>query len=163
MNSRAYISIFLVFFLIDGLIGQDYPPVLRQEMDSIYQANITKTRINGVYIPKDLEDAYEEFLDLSPAEALEKFKTAPEEVVAKKLHFGIGRWMIINWSFYEGSRLSHSLRLMGLLHPDDMADFLIIYFHRRLNEKPPKIDALVELLRKNRKTEQSKLGKIYFD
>jgi hypothetical protein len=43
--------------------------------------------------------------------------------------------MIVNWNFYEGSRLSHYLKQMGLSYPEDMANFLIVCFHRHLNGK----------------------------
>jgi hypothetical protein len=41
--------------------------------------------------------------------------------------------MIVNWGFYEGSRLSHFLKEAGLEHPDDMARALVVCFHRSLN------------------------------
>jgi hypothetical protein len=134
---------FLSLFLLP-LDAQDAPPSTAEQMDSIYLKNILKSRINGVYIPKDIDDAFEEFIHLSPEASLEKFKLAPEEKVAQKLHFGIGRWMIVNWNFYEGSRLSHHLRNLGLLHPDDMADLLIVVFHRKLNEKDLGLAQLVD-------------------
>ena len=59
---------------------------------------------------------------------------AEEKEVCKKLHFGIGRWMILNWNFYEGSRLSHYLKQEGLLHPDDMAQYILRTLHRHLNQ-----------------------------
>ena len=43
--------------------------------------------------------------------------------------------MIVNWGFYEGSRLSHFLRGAGLQHPDDMARVILVCFHRHLNQK----------------------------
>jgi hypothetical protein len=132
-------------------------------MDSLYEKNIKKTRINGVYVPKDIEDAYEEFIHLSPKASLDQFKNAHEESVAQKLHFGIGRWMIVNWNFYGGSRLEHLLKSKGLMHPDDMADFLIVTFHRKLNEREEKQEELILSMIEKRKGEQKKMGKIHFN
>ena len=152
-------------FVLTQLGGQEVinPPSSRAELDSLYQANILKSRINGVYIPKDLEDAFEEFVHLSPEDAIASFKAADEDMVEEKLHFGIGRWMIVNWNFYEGSRLSHYLRELGVMHPDDMAGFLIRYFHRKLNGKDPDIKALAEHYAELRKKDLNKKGKIHFN
>lgn len=100
----------------------------------------------GVYIPKDLDDAFKELSDLSSPESLQKFKLSDEMTAAKKLHFGLGRWIIYNWNFYEGSRFSHYLKQKGLSHPDDMAKFVMICFHRHLNNKPLEEEELIKVL-----------------
>ena len=150
-----------IFYL--NLSAQDELPDSRQELDSIYNSNIFKSRINGVYIPKDIAEAYDEFIHLSPDESIAQFKLMDEVIAAKKLHFGIGRWMIVNWSFYEGSRLSHVLREAGLLHPDDMAGVLIRVFHRKLNGNPENLENLVSEYKAIRVEEQKKMGSIHFD
>lgn len=108
------------------------------------ELNRNKATLNGVYIPVDIDDAIQRLIDLTPANAIEKFKNAPEEGIDRKLHFGLGKWMIVNWCFYEGSRLENHIRQLGLSHPDDMADFLIICLHRKLNHKDPGINLLVK-------------------
>ncbi len=115
--------------------NEDSLPSTPEEIEKQYKRNIKKSIINGVYIPTDIDDAMKELEKLSPAESLRVFKNAPEDKVARKLHFGLGRWMIYNWNFYYGSRLEHYLKKLGVEHPDDMADFLIISFHRYLNGK----------------------------
>lgn len=153
----------ILLFSFFHLDAQDVTPSTAEQMDSIYQKNIQKSRINGVYIPKDIDDAFEEFIHLSPETSLLKFKAAPEDMVAQKLHFGIGRWMIVNWNFYEGSRLSHYLRNLGILHPDDMADLLIVAFHRKLNDKDLSLAPLVDKLVVERKKKMKALQKNELD
>jgi hypothetical protein len=114
------------------------------EMDSVYEERILMEEIDGVYIPTDYNDAFAELERLSSAADIEKYKSASEETVRDKLHFGLGRWMVHNWGFYMGSRLSHSLRELGLEHPDDMSKFLLVTWHRKLNEQPLKIEEQVE-------------------
>ena len=165
---RSYLKImiaamFFVFLTTSMLSAQVDPPESRMEMDALYKKNIKKTRINGVYIPKDIEEAFEEFIHLSAETSLDQFKIAHEESVAQKLHFGIGRWMIVNWNFYGGSRLEHLLKSKGLMHPDDMADFLIVTFHRKLNEREEKQEELIASMIEKRKEEQKKMGKIHFN
>lgn len=164
MVVKYAILLFLILALFSEVgLSQAGPADSPEVLDSIYKANIHKSRINGVYIPKDITDAYEEFVHLSPPEALDQFRLAPEQEVASKLHFGIGRWMMVNWSFYEGSRLSHALRNIGLLHPDDMADFLITVFHRKLNDRPENHEELIEVLAERRKKIRKKQDPVRID
>ena len=139
-------------------------PKLPPELVDVFNVNDWfRVYINGVYIPKDIAEAYDEFIHLSPDESIAQFKLMDEVIAAKKLHFGIGRWMIVNWSFYEGSRLSHVLREAGLLHPDDMAGVLIRVFHRKLNGNPENLENLVSEYKAIRVEEQKKMGSIHFD
>jgi len=124
------------------------------ELDSIYEARILMEEIDGVYIPVDLEDAFLELERLSSAADIEKFKSATEETVRDKLHFGLGRWMVHNWGFYMGSRLSHHLKELGLEHPDDMAKFLLVSWHRHLNGEPLAIEEQVKYYYEKREQER---------
>ena len=98
-----------------------------------YNRNIKKSRINGVYIPKNLSEAFDELKALSSEESLNKFKSVEADLVISRLHYGLGRWMIMNWNFYDGSRLSHNIKEYGVTHPDDMARFILFTFHNHLN------------------------------
>ena len=137
--------LFIIFATVVSLAGQESKQRLIQEADSIYQSNIKKTRLNGVYIPKDLDDAFIELDRLSPPESLAKIKSANENLVAKKLHFGLGRWMAVNWNFDEGSRFSHYLKGLGLYYSDDMIDFMLVSYHRYLNKKNQDIPSRVKI------------------
>lgn len=110
------------------------------ESDSAYYANynqrISQTHLNGFYIPENMQDAFATLDELSDPAGLEKFKQADEVVVAQKLKGGLGRWMLINWGFHEGSRFSHYLKNEGILHPEDMAQCMIVSYHRHLNGRP---------------------------
>lgn len=144
------IFIFSLFLITGSLFAQD--PISDEEtFEARYERNIKKSRINGTYIPVDMEDAIVELSQLSDEKALAKFKNADEDMVSRKLHFGLGRWMIYNWNFYEGSRYSHYLKNLGLSHPDDMARFTIVCLHRNLNGLPFEIQALVAKLNLERK------------
>ena len=59
--------------------------------------------------------------------------------------------MAVNWSFYEGSRLSHSLKMKGLLHHDDMIIYLLIALHRDLNNVASDNKDVIDKLAKERK------------
>lgn len=115
------------------------PPNNEKEFEAQYQERIKQEKLFGVYIPKNLEDALKELDKKIAPEYKERIKALPEERVCEVLHNRLGSWMIINWGFYEGSRFSHYLRSAGVTFPDDMADFVLLAYHRRLNGKPIEI------------------------
>lgn len=164
---RKYFLLLLIFFVIcNGMNAQDEKQRLIKEADSIYQANIKKTRIYGVYIPKDIEEAFLELDRLSPPESLAKIKMASEETVAKKLHFGLGRWMSHNWNFTEGSRFSHHLKNLGLFYTEDMIDFMLISYHRYLNKRDQDTQARInsyQLKRKKLEAEELSKGEVIIE
>lgn len=133
-------------------------PASAAEFEELYQQNIKKTRINGVYIPKDLDDAIVELKALSPDSALDKFKLADEQVVAKKLHFGLGRWIYLYWNFEEGSRYVEYLRNLGLTTPDHMIEFTIVSLHRHLNGKEQEVQERIGVFTELRRKEIEKLN-----
>ena len=122
-------------------------PNTRAELDSVYAVNIKMSKLYGIYIPKDVDDAIVRLNKMTPPDAIEKFKNAPDEVtVSQKLKLGIGRWMVVNWNFEEGSRLSHYLKQQGVLHPEDMSQYLLRTYYRRLNDLPDNSAAMIEEL-----------------
>jgi len=153
-----YRRITTAFLLLLGshiaLIAQKYdPPNDEAEFERQYQERIKKDRLNGVYIPRNLDDVLVQLNKLTSDEARQKFKSIPENAVCKVMHNRLGQWMIANWSFYEGSRLSNYLRSAGVTYPDDMADFLILAYHRHLNGHPVSIKELSIYFREKRKQE----------
>ncbi len=118
-----------------------------------YQKRIKQEYLEGVYIPKDLGDVFVRLNKLIDPKSKGKFKRLPEEEAGTRLHFSLGRWIIYNWGFYEGSRLSHYLKGLGLSYPDDMARFIIITYHRYLNDEQLNVKALSQQLVERRKEE----------
>ncbi len=137
---------------LNPIIAQQYdPPSDDKAFERQYQERIKKDRLHGIYIPKNMDDALAQLDKLTSPESKLKFKSIPEDSVIQVMHNRLGQWMIVNWSFYEGSRLSHYLRSAGVTYPDDMADFLILAFHRRLNDRPVVIKELAIYFREKRK------------
>jgi hypothetical protein len=139
------------------------PPNNEKEFEQQYQERIKKDRLNGVYIPKNLDDACAQLDKLITDESKAKYKALPEDSVVTVMHHRLGRWIIMNWGFYGGSRLSHYLRSAGVTFPEDMADFLLLVYHRHLNGKPNNIKELVVRFRETRKKDwekEKKEGKV---
>jgi hypothetical protein len=89
----------------------------------------------------------------------QKMASLDESMVAKKLHFGLGRWISYNWQFEDGSRYTHYLKSLDLYYTDDMIDFTLMAYHRHLLHK--KIDApqLAKIFVSKREKEKLELAK----
>lgn len=157
ISKGSVIGLFSFLLLGSTVYAQDVSPMptTEQEADQKYKRNITKSRINGVYIPKDHLEALKELKAMSPQSSLAKFKNQDEKTVARKLHFGLGRWIRYNWNFYDGSRLSHYIKSMGVSHPDDMSEFLIRLLHRDLNAAPLDEKTLIKEISTARKAKRN--------
>ena len=142
---KLLLSAILCFVLSATLSAQDEAPYPKGKKgyEETYKRNIKKSRIGGVYIPKDIHEAIQELDDLSPDAAKVKFTNAPEEVIATKLHFGLGRWISVFWNFEEGSRYVEYLRNLGITDPNHMIQFTIVSYHRYKNGRDLDIDKQV--------------------
>ena len=81
-------------------------------------------------------------------------------MAVKKLHFSLGRWIIHNWGFYGGSRMSHYIKELGITHPDDQAKFIILSYHRYLNKKPLQVkEQVAAVLEIQQKKKEERLKK----
>jgi hypothetical protein len=165
MKMQNYIisAVLLPLFLSGTLHGQDAPASTQEEFERQYQERIKKERLANVYIPKNLDDALLQFDKIISPEARAGFAAIPEDSVILRMHNRMGQWIILNWGFYAGSRLSHYLRSAGITYPDDMADFLILSYHRKLNGKPVQIKEMALYYRDKRKKEheqERKEGKV---
>jgi hypothetical protein len=128
----------LLFFLVFSvsLFSQEVdPPMSKKAFDEQYTWRIQQTTLAGQYIPKDLPDAINELNKLTDESSRVKFKAMSENDAEHKLYFSLGRWVATNWSFYEGSRMSHYLKEVGISFPEDQAGAIILAWHRSLNKK----------------------------
>lgn len=149
-------TVHLCFFFTFQISAQEGPASSEAEYQRQYQERIKKDKLAGVYIPKNLDDALAQLDKLTSPESRDKFKTIPEDSVCMIMHNRLGQWIIMNWGFYGGSRLSHYLKSAGVTYPDDMADFLILAYSRKLNGKPVNIKELATKFREKRKKERDK-------
>jgi hypothetical protein len=149
MLTRFVCLLFLVGWMWSDVVAQTTVKP-RKNTDSLYNANIKKSNLYGVYIPRDIDDALEKLMELTTEQARKPMVKVHEDTIARRLHFGIGRWMEYNWNFVEGSRFSHYLRQKGLTDTDDMVRFMIITFHRHVSNKPLDTDTLLAKIVKER-------------
>lgn len=141
MKNKKYLTLLLLLFTANIFAQNpadkdEWPAGTEAEFERQYQERITKEKLNGVYIPKNLAEVMLELDKRISTESRAKLKEIPEDDVCFIMHNRLGQWIILNWGFYGGSRLSHYIRSAGITFPDDMADFLILAYHRKLNDKP---------------------------
>lgn len=145
---------FLATLLLGGLSIQAQfasPPNNPQEFEEQYQWRIRQETLKGVYIPKSLEDALDELSRLTDASSREKFASLPEEQAYRRLYHSLRLWIVTNWGLNGGSRLGHLFRPLKVRHPDDIAQVIIISWHRKLNGIKSELKPLVEEVLDRRK------------
>ncbi len=144
----------LIACLLPLAASAQTPKAKKDPLQEKYEWRIRQEVLYDVYIPKDVNEAFLQFNKLIDEPSKAKLKAVSEEEASRKLFFSLGRWITHNWGFYEGSRLSVHLQGLGIHHPDDMARFLIIAYHRNLTKRPLDIKALIEQFKQ--KEEQEK-------
>jgi hypothetical protein len=153
MPSYLFAAVLLCACLVSATAQLEKPVETESEYEKNYAWRIRQERLDGVYIPRDLVNSFEELNRLVDADSKQKFKDAPEEVAVHRLYFSLGRWIIQKWGFYEGSRLSHHLRNYGIYHPEDMAQVVIVSYHRYLHRIPIGLKAQAEAIQEKRNKE----------
>ena len=143
--------VFLTMFCSSKIIFGQKVQSNELSKDSLYNENIKKSRLYNVYIPRDIDDALIKLMELTNEDARLPLLKIDEHTMAKKLYFGLGRWMEYNWNFEEGSRFSHYLRQKGLTYTEDMTRCMLITFHRHITGKHLNIDDLIKNLVEERK------------
>ena len=101
-------------------------------------------RLNGRYIPRDLDDAMATLERITSVESQEAYAARSEDEVVERLWFSFGRWLAVNWGFYDGSRFADYLRRLGVDQPDGQKEFVMRAYHRHLNGRDLDVRQLAE-------------------
>lgn len=159
-NTKIQMIRKLVFFwllILNGvlLFGQKFesPASNKEQFEAQYQKRIKLDSINGVYIPKNTNDAFDQLNKKIDAKSKEKFMRTSEDTISRIAVKSLGSWMIRNWSFFEGSRLAAYLKTIGVFHPEDQAAFLVIGYYRYLNKLPLEEEKRIKEIQEKRKAE----------
>ena len=104
--------------------------IKQNKIDRIeYRKQLVKDTINGIYIPKNIEECFKE-LDsmLSPKDKYYIMKSS-----TINLHHSLGMWLRNNWYLWGGSRLKTYFIDRNITHPDEMSSIILEYYHNYLN------------------------------
>lgn len=100
--------------------------------------------IDGVYIPKNLEDCFVQINSFWNDSTKIKVKNWDEREFVGNAHMGFGMWMRNNWRLWGGSRLSKHFNELGINHPDDMSGIILVSYHRHLNNTEIKLEEQIK-------------------
>ena len=100
-----------------------------------YQLRIEMDSINGVYIPKDIEDCCVQLDKILSDKDKEYIKGLPKKDDTIDLHFSLGMWIRNNWGLWGGSRLQIYFLKKRINHPDDMSGEILRAYYNWLNKK----------------------------
>ena len=100
-----------------------------------YQLRIEMDSINGVYIPKDIEDCCVQLDKILSDKDKEYIKGLPKKDDTIDLHFSLGMWIRNNWGLWGGSRLQIYFLKKRINHPDDMSGKILEAYYDWLNKK----------------------------
>ncbi|WP_430613213.1 DUF6794 domain-containing protein [Flavobacterium sp. JP2137] len=100
--------------------------------------------INGIYIPKNLEDCFVQINSFWNDSIKIQVKNWGEKEFSGKVHLGFGMWMRNNWRLWGGSRLSKYFNDLGIYDPDDMSGIILDSYHRNLNNREIKLEEQIK-------------------
>ena len=134
--------------LLDGKINEKeiLEKFLEQQRMLDYKEKIkyVTDTINGVYIPKNLEDCFVQINSFWSDSTKIKVKNWSESEFVGKVHLGFGMWMRNNWRLWGGSRLSKYFNELEINHPDDMSGIILVSYHRHINNKDIKLQEQIK-------------------
>jgi hypothetical protein len=111
-----------------------YQAVQNREREE-YLAKLEEDSVNGIYIPKDLQDCFAQ---------LDKMLSQKDKTIIKKLenkqetiefHHSLGMTLRNSWGLWGGSRLQKYFLDKKINHPDDMSALILEYYYEWLNNK----------------------------
>lgn len=94
-----------------------------------YKKRIVADSINGLYIPKNLEECFLELNKLLKPKDIEAIKNLKDRNETILYHHGFGTWLRNNWGLWGGSRLQQYLIKKGIDHPDSMSATILEYYY----------------------------------
>lgn len=87
--------------------------------------------IDGVYIPKNLDDSFTELNKLIKRKDRNNFLKNNENEFLTSQHFALGKYIRNEWGLWKGSRLYLWFEEKGITHPDDISSIILKYYYRK--------------------------------
>jgi hypothetical protein len=110
-------------------IAEQETALAKEKKQRAFQARMTLDTIEGVYIPKNLEDCFiqlDKILKTVDKEDIKKLESRSNMI---SYHMGLGLWMRNNWGLWGGSRLLKYFKERGVSHPDSMSSIILYNYY----------------------------------
>jgi len=119
MTNKTTTLIIVAFLLCVSSAAQEK---VSSQRDYLYLVD----RIDGIYIPKDMDEAIDS-LDaiISPEDKRYITDSLSLDDFRLNCHHGLGMWIRNNWGLWRGSRLQKYFVNKNVFHPDDMSDNIL--------------------------------------
>ncbi len=99
----------------------------------IYMKRTEQDSINGVYIPKNIQDCFTSLDSLLSQKDIDFIKSLPNKEETIQFHLGLGMWLRNNWGLWGGSRLQLYFFDKNVNQPDEMSSLILEYYYDWLN------------------------------
>jgi hypothetical protein len=99
----------------------------------------TAEYIDGIYIPRNLEEAWAALEKDLTVEDRQRLKTISEDELIGTTFFG-SMGIRNDWGLWRGSRLAKYFNDLGIYHPDDMSGIILRTFWCHINNKPIRLE-----------------------
>jgi hypothetical protein len=111
-----------------------YQAIQKKEREE-YLAKLDKDTLNGVYIPKDLQDCFIQLDKMLSAKSKTEIKGLKNKEETIKYHHGFGMTLRNTWGLWGGSRLQKYFLDKKVNHPDEMSSIIFQFYYDWLNNK----------------------------
>ena len=119
MTYKTSTFIFVAFLLCVSSAAQEK---VSSQRDYLYLVD----RIDGIYIPKDMDEAIDSLdVIISPEDKRYITDSLSLDDFRINCHHGLGMWIRNNWGLWRGSRLQKYFVNKNVFHPDDMSDNIL--------------------------------------
>ncbi|OFY93920.1 MAG: hypothetical protein A3K10_05485 [Bacteroidetes bacterium RIFCSPLOWO2_12_FULL_31_6] len=90
--------------------------------------------IDGVYIPKNLDDSFTELNKLIKRKDRNNLLKNKENEFLTSQHFALGKYIRNEWGLWKASRLYLWFKEKEITHPDDISSIILKYYYRKNNQ-----------------------------
>lgn len=98
-----------------------------------YEQRLVADTIDGIYIPRNIEDCLTQLDSILPFKNRNVIKSRPNRESMSDFHFGLGMWLRNNWGLWSGSRLERYFYARGIYHPDNISGAILEYYYDYLH------------------------------
>jgi hypothetical protein len=102
---------------------------IQKKEEQQYLARLGKDTLNGVCIPKDLQDCFLQLDKMLSEKSRTEIKALKSKKETIKYHHGLGMTLRNTWGLWGGSRLQKYFLDRKVKHPDDMSALVLEFYY----------------------------------